>query len=65
MAAIRPITVRIAQARLDELRHRLAHTRWPDELPGVGWSSGTPPAEVKTLVEYGPATTTGDSRRRG
>ena len=52
MAATRPFAVRLAQARLDELRDRLAHTRWPDELPGVGWSSGTPLAEGKALVEY-------------
>jgi epoxide hydrolase len=49
---IRPFTVRIAQAQLDELRDRLAHTRWPEEPPGVGWSSGAPLAEVKALVEY-------------
>lgn len=25
---------------LDDLRDRLARTRWPDQLPGVGWSYG-------------------------
>jgi epoxide hydrolase len=49
---IRPFTVRIAQAQLDELRERLSHTRWPEEPPGVGWSSGAPLAEVEALVEY-------------
>src|SRR5581483_6398291 len=28
------------QAELDDLRDRLARTRWPDELPGVGWEYG-------------------------
>lgn len=32
----------IPQADLDDLYDRLARTRWPDELPGVGWSRGGP-----------------------
>ena len=35
---IHPFHVDIPQADLDDLRERLAHTRWPDELPGAGWS---------------------------
>ena len=27
----------IPQADLDDLRDRLARTRWPDQLPDVGW----------------------------
>ena len=33
-------------------RDRLARTRWPDELPGVGWSRGVPLAYLKDLAEY-------------
>jgi len=40
MANAQPFRVDIAQADLDDLRDRLAKTRWPDELPGVGWSYG-------------------------
>jgi hypothetical protein len=39
-----PFRVHIPQADLDDLHDRLARTRWPDELPGVGWSM--------ELVEY-------------
>ncbi len=35
---IRPFTVDIPQADLDDLRDRLARTRWPTDLPDVGWS---------------------------
>lgn len=35
-AAIRPFRIAIPQSDLDDLRDRLARTRWPDELPGVG-----------------------------
>ncbi len=33
---IRPFRIAIPQADLDDLHERLARTRWPDELPGVG-----------------------------
>ncbi|WP_231390519.1 epoxide hydrolase N-terminal domain-containing protein [Nocardia sp. CNY236] len=39
-SAIIPFCVDIPQADLDELNDRLGHTRWPDALPGVGWSYG-------------------------
>ena len=39
---IRPFRIDIPQADLDDLRDRLARTRWPEELPGVGWSRGVP-----------------------
>jgi epoxide hydrolase len=35
-AAIRPFRIDIPRADLDDLRDRLARTRWPDQLPGVG-----------------------------
>jgi microsomal epoxide hydrolase len=50
--AIRPFTIDVPQADLDDLRERLARTRWPDELPGVGWAYGIPLAYVKELAEY-------------
>ncbi|HZD59898.1 MAG TPA: epoxide hydrolase [Anaerolineae bacterium] len=49
---IRPFRIEIPQADLDDLRDRLARTRWPDELPGVGWDYGLPLAYVKKLAEY-------------
>jgi hypothetical protein len=51
-AAIRPFRIAIPQADLDDLRDRLARTRWPDELPGVGWNYGVPLDYVKNLTEY-------------
>ena len=49
---IRPFNVNIPQADLDDLHERLARTRWPDELPGVGWSRGVPLGYLKELAEY-------------
>jgi pimeloyl-ACP methyl ester carboxylesterase len=50
--AIRPFRIDIPQADLDDLRQRLARTRWPDELPGVGWSRGVPLDYLKGLAGY-------------
>ncbi|WP_204078773.1 epoxide hydrolase family protein [Planotetraspora phitsanulokensis] len=42
----------VPQAQLDDLRDRLAATRWPDELPGVDWSYGVPVDYARRLAEY-------------
>ena len=49
---IRPFRIEIPATELDDLRDRLARTRWPSELPGEAWSRGTPPAYLKELAEY-------------
>jgi epoxide hydrolase len=49
---IQPFRIEIPQADLDDLRARLARTRWPDQLPGVGWDYGIPLEYVKELAEY-------------
>ncbi|MEU6789428.1 epoxide hydrolase family protein [Nonomuraea angiospora] len=49
---IRPFRIDIPQADLDSLRDRLARTRWPDELPDVGWTYGVPVGYLKGLAEY-------------
>ena len=49
---IRPFKVEIPQADLDDLHDRLARTRWPDDLPGVGWSRGVPLGYLRELAEH-------------
>lgn len=50
--SIRPFRIDIPQAELDDLHARLANTRWPAELPGVGWSRGVPVGYLKGLAGY-------------
>jgi epoxide hydrolase len=50
--AIRPFRIEIPAADLDDLRDRLARTRWPDQLPGVGWDYGIALDDVRELAEY-------------
>ena len=52
MAKINPFHIDIPQVDLDDLHDRLARTRWPDELPGVGWTCGVPVSYLKELAEY-------------
>ena len=50
--SIHTFKIAIPQADLDDLRERLARTRWPNELPGGGWSRGVPVDYLKGLAEY-------------
>jgi pimeloyl-ACP methyl ester carboxylesterase len=50
--SVQAFQVSIPKADLEDLHERLASTRWPDELPGVGWSRGVPLGHLKELAEY-------------
>ena len=49
---MRPFRIDIPQADLDDLKRRLAATRWPPRLPGHGWDRGVPLDYLKELTEY-------------
>ncbi|MCK2214080.1 epoxide hydrolase 1 [Actinomadura sp. ATCC 31491] len=49
---IRPFTIAVPQPDLDDLKDRLARTRWPDELPDVGWTRGVPLEPLRELAAY-------------
>jgi epoxide hydrolase len=50
--SIQPFRIDVPQADLDDLHNRLGRTRWPDELPDVGWAYGVPLDYLKGLVDY-------------
>jgi epoxide hydrolase len=49
---ITPFRVHVPQTVLDDLRGRLAATRWPEHIPGTGWERGVPVSYLKDLAEY-------------
>ncbi|WP_436536100.1 epoxide hydrolase family protein [Actinoplanes sp. HUAS TT8] len=49
---LRSFRIDIPQSQLDDLKARLAGTRWPDELPGVGWSRGVPVAYLREVADH-------------
>jgi pimeloyl-ACP methyl ester carboxylesterase len=49
---IRAFCLDVPDSDLADLRDRLDRTRWPDELPGAGWSYGVPRDYLEQLVSY-------------
>lgn len=49
---VRPFRIEVPQEQLDDLRDRLARTRWPVELPGSAWDRGVPVPYLRELAEY-------------
>ena len=50
--SIQSFKIAIPQATLDDLRERLARTRWTDEVEGSGWTYGVSLGYMKELVDY-------------
>ena len=50
--AIRPFTLDIPQAELDDLQRRLAATRWPEKEAVPDWTQGSPLEKVQALVDH-------------
>jgi microsomal epoxide hydrolase len=48
----KPFRLQVPEAALEDLRARLARTRWPDEPPLPAWSTGTSLAWLQPLAEY-------------
>src|SRR5260370_32803377 len=49
---VTPFKVHVPRAALDDLKKRLANTRWPNKEPGSDWSQGVPLAKAQELTEY-------------
>jgi pimeloyl-ACP methyl ester carboxylesterase len=49
---VKPFTIAVEDSVLEDLRQRLADTRWPDEIPNTGWDYGSNLTYLKELVEY-------------
>jgi pimeloyl-ACP methyl ester carboxylesterase len=47
-----PFRINFPDAALRDLRERLERVRWPDEAPGLPWSTGTSVSYMKELVAY-------------
>jgi len=49
---ITPFAYHAPQSALDDLKKRLAETRWPEKEPVEDWSQGVPLAKLRALVDY-------------
>ncbi|MEU4162852.1 epoxide hydrolase family protein [Actinoplanes sp. NPDC026670] len=52
MTAIRPFRIDVSDTDLEDLRDRLARTRWTPEIPGQGWQRGVPVDYLRGLAAY-------------
>jgi pimeloyl-ACP methyl ester carboxylesterase len=52
MPDIRPFTVAVPDSEIDDLKLRLANTRWPNRETVTDWSQGTRLENVQSLVGY-------------
>jgi len=49
---IERFTIAIPDAALADLKSRLSHTRWPDEISGIGWQQGAALDYMQRLITY-------------
>jgi microsomal epoxide hydrolase len=47
-----PFNIQVPEAALQDLRERLARTRWPDPSPHPAWAQGTDLAYLRGLADY-------------
>ncbi|HEY7591593.1 MAG TPA: epoxide hydrolase [Actinophytocola sp.] len=51
-AGVTPFRIEVPGAELDDLRERLARTRWPEPEPVADWSQGVPLGYLRELCDY-------------
>jgi pimeloyl-ACP methyl ester carboxylesterase len=49
---VEPFEIRVQDAVLEDLRHRLVRARIPDQIDGTGWDYGMPADYARDLVGY-------------
>ena len=49
---VRPFTVAIPNSEIDDLKQRLARTRWPNPETVPDWSQGVRLENTKSLINY-------------
>jgi pimeloyl-ACP methyl ester carboxylesterase len=52
MPAPQPFTIHVDDDDLADLGRRIRATRWPDQIPGVGWDQGTELTYLSDLLDY-------------
>lgn len=50
--SVEPFHIQVSDKVLDDLKYRLSHVRWPNQLEGSGWERGTDITYLQSLVSY-------------
>ncbi|MGW4131675.1 MULTISPECIES: epoxide hydrolase family protein [Amycolatopsis] len=49
---MRPFQLDVPESQLEDLRQRIAATRWSPDVPGIGWERGVPREYLEKLADY-------------
>lgn len=49
---IEPFSIHVEEEALADLRARIHKTRWPDQIPGIGWEQGTDLDYLRPMLAY-------------
>jgi pimeloyl-ACP methyl ester carboxylesterase len=49
---VQPFSIHVPDGVLADLRTRIHHTRWPDQVPGVSWEQGTDVGYLREMLAY-------------
>jgi hypothetical protein len=49
---IEPFSIPVDESVLDDMLDRIGRTRWPDQIPGVGWQQVTDLGYLRQLLAY-------------
>ena len=47
-----PFSIQVDEWVLTDLEDRIGRTRWPDQIPGIGWQQGTELEYLRQLLAY-------------
>ncbi|WP_217694663.1 epoxide hydrolase N-terminal domain-containing protein, partial [Serratia marcescens] len=50
--AIKPFTVNVSDAEIDDLKSRIRNTRWLDDFENESWKYGMPQSYLRELADY-------------
>ncbi len=50
--SVGPFSIHVEEEVLADLRARTRKTRWPDQVPGIGWEQGTDLEYLRGLLAY-------------
>ena len=49
---IEPFRIAVSEAEIEDLRGRLRAARWPDQIPGSGWTYGTDLETLRSVADH-------------
>src|SRR5205823_5187465 len=52
VVSVEPFRIHVDEAVLADLRARIRATRWPDQVPGIGWTQGTELGYLRGLLDH-------------